>query len=59
MGIPLGRFFPRGTVMLKDFRPFVAASENIKEFSLGPILMGIVLGILLVLLPFILPLKLV
>ncbi len=46
MGIPLGRFFPRGTVMLKDFRPFVAASENIKEFSLGPILMGIVLGIL-------------
>lgn len=32
--------------MLKDFRPFVAASESIKEFSLGPILMGVVLGIL-------------
>lgn len=32
--------------MLKDFKPFVAASEHIKEFSLGPILMGIFLGIL-------------
>ncbi|MES2526220.1 MAG: oligopeptide transporter, OPT family [Bdellovibrionota bacterium] len=28
------------------FKPFVAASERIKEFSLGPILMGVVLGIL-------------
>ena len=32
--------------MLKDFRPFVAASETIKEFSFGPILMGVFLGIL-------------
>ncbi len=28
------------------FRPFVAASEHMKEFSPGPILMGVVLGIL-------------
>ncbi len=28
------------------FKPYVAASERIKEFSLGPILMGVVLGIL-------------
>lgn len=32
--------------MLKDFKPFVAATETMKEFSLGPILMGVVLGIL-------------
>ena len=32
--------------MSKEFRPFIAASEKIKEFSLGPILMGIILGIL-------------
>ena len=31
---------------MKEFRPFVAASEKMKEFSLGPILMGVVLGIL-------------
>jgi putative OPT family oligopeptide transporter len=32
--------------MLKEFRPYVAASEVMKEFTLGPILVGIVLGIL-------------
>ncbi len=32
--------------MSKEFKPFVAASETIKEFSFGPILMGVVLGIL-------------
>lgn len=32
--------------MSKDFKPFVAASETLKEFSLGPILMGVFLGIL-------------
>lgn len=32
--------------MSKDFKPYVAASEKIREFSLGPILMGIILGIL-------------
>lgn len=32
--------------MLKQFRPYVAASESIKEFSFGPILMGVILGIL-------------
>lgn len=32
--------------MSKEFKPFVAASEKIREFSLGPILMGVVLGIL-------------
>lgn len=32
--------------MSKEFKPFVAASEKIKEFSLGPILVGVVLGIL-------------
>ena len=31
---------------MKEFRPFIAASEKIKEFSLGPILMGVFLGIL-------------
>ena len=31
---------------MKEFRPYVAASEKMKEFSLGPILMGVVLGIL-------------
>lgn len=32
--------------MIKEFKPFIAASEKIKEFTLGPILMGVVLGIL-------------
>ncbi len=32
--------------MSKEFKPFVAASETIKEFTFGPILMGVVLGIL-------------
>ncbi|HXH75965.1 MAG TPA: oligopeptide transporter, OPT family [Bacteriovoracaceae bacterium] len=32
--------------MSKEFRPFIAASEKIKEFTLGPILMGVLLGIL-------------
>ncbi len=31
---------------MKDFKPFISASEKIKEFSLGPILMGVILGIL-------------
>lgn len=31
---------------MKDFKPFISASEKIKEFSLGPILMGVFLGIL-------------
>jgi hypothetical protein len=30
----------------KEFKPFIAAAERIKEFTLGPILMGIFLGIL-------------
>jgi putative OPT family oligopeptide transporter len=32
--------------MNKIMKPFISASENIKEFSFGPILMGVVLGIL-------------
>lgn len=32
--------------MSAEFKPFVAASEKMKEFSLGPILMGVLLGIL-------------
>lgn len=32
--------------MSKEFRPFVSAAEKIKEFSFGPILMGVLLGIL-------------
>lgn len=32
--------------MSKEFKPFVAASETVKEFTFGPILMGVVLGIL-------------
>jgi putative OPT family oligopeptide transporter len=32
--------------MSKEFKPFVAASETIKEFTLGPIIMGVLLGIL-------------
>ena len=32
--------------MIKNFKPYVAASEKMREFSLGPILMGVVLGIL-------------
>lgn len=32
--------------MSKEFRPFVSAAERIKEFTLGPILMGVFLGIL-------------
>jgi putative OPT family oligopeptide transporter len=32
--------------MIKEFKPFVAASTVMKEFSVGPILMGVVLGIL-------------
>jgi putative OPT family oligopeptide transporter len=35
-----------GAIMFKEFKPFIPASEKIKEFSLGPILMGVVLGIL-------------
>ena len=30
----------------KEFKPFVSATEKIKEFTLGPILMGVFLGIL-------------
>ena len=30
----------------KEFKPFIAASEKLKEFTLGPILMGVFLGIL-------------
>jgi putative OPT family oligopeptide transporter len=32
--------------MSKEFRPFIAATEKIKEFTFGPILMGVFLGIL-------------
>jgi putative OPT family oligopeptide transporter len=32
--------------MSKEFRPFIAASEKIKEFTVGPIVMGVLLGIL-------------
>lgn len=32
--------------MSKDFKPFISHSEKLKEFTLGPILMGIILGIL-------------
>jgi putative OPT family oligopeptide transporter len=32
--------------MSKEFKPFVAASETLKEFTLGPIIMGVLLGIL-------------
>jgi putative OPT family oligopeptide transporter len=32
--------------MSKEFKSFISAAEKIKEFSLGPILMGVVLGIL-------------
>ena len=32
--------------MNKEFKPFISASEKIKEFTLGPILMGVFLGIL-------------
>lgn len=32
--------------MSKEFKPFISASEKLREFSLGPILMGVVLGIL-------------
>jgi putative OPT family oligopeptide transporter len=32
--------------MMKDFKPFIGAAEKLKEFSIGPILMGILLGIL-------------
>jgi putative OPT family oligopeptide transporter len=32
--------------MSKEFKPFISASEKIKEFTLGPILMGVFLGIL-------------
>ena len=32
--------------MIKEFKPFVSASEKMKEFSLGPILMGVFLGVL-------------
>ena len=30
----------------KEFKPFVSAAEKMKEFTLGPILMGVFLGIL-------------
>lgn len=32
--------------MSKEFKPFISASEKLKEFTLGPILMGVFLGIL-------------
>lgn len=32
--------------MSKEFKPYVAASEIMKEFTLGPIIMGVLLGIL-------------
>src|SRR3954468_10992164 len=32
--------------MSKEFKPFIAASETINAFTLGPILMGVFLGIL-------------
>lgn len=32
--------------MSKEFKPFISAAEKIKEFTLGPILMGVFLGIL-------------
>jgi putative OPT family oligopeptide transporter len=32
--------------MDKEFKPFVAASETMREFSFGPIVMGVLLGIL-------------
>ncbi|MDH4468869.1 MAG: oligopeptide transporter, OPT family [Bacteriovoracaceae bacterium] len=32
--------------MLNNFKPYVSATKKMKEFSLGPILMGVVLGIL-------------
>lgn len=32
--------------MSKEFKPFIAAGEKLKEFSFGPIVMGVLLGIL-------------
>lgn len=32
--------------MSKDFKPFISHTEKLKEFTLGPILMGVFLGIL-------------
>lgn len=32
--------------MNKDFKPFISHTEKLKEFTLGPILMGVFLGIL-------------
>lgn len=32
--------------MSKEHKPFIAASEMIREFSIGPIIMGVILGIL-------------
>ncbi|WP_408096590.1 OPT family oligopeptide transporter [Peredibacter sp. HCB2-198] len=32
--------------MSKDFKPFISHAEKLKEFTLGPILMGVFLGIL-------------
>ncbi len=32
--------------MEKEFKPYVSDNEHIKEFSFGPILMGVILGIL-------------
>lgn len=32
--------------MSKEFRPFISASEKLREFSPGPIIMGVILGIL-------------
>ena len=32
--------------MSKEFKPFISASETLKEFTLGPIIMGVLLGIL-------------
>jgi putative OPT family oligopeptide transporter len=32
--------------MSKDFKPFISADQTLKEFTLGPIIMGVLLGIL-------------
>lgn len=31
---------------MKEFKPFIAANEKLKEFSVGPIIMGVILGVL-------------
>jgi putative OPT family oligopeptide transporter len=32
--------------MSKEFKPFISAAEKLKEFTVGPIIMGVLLGIL-------------